>query len=843
LEGYLLEWLDNQHQLTLRVFTFMALPRFQLRSLKTRITLLTLGIVVVAFLVLTTYLKGLMREELLRFSGEQQRSALGLLASDVDRGLQERLSTLKTVAVSAMAVPLDSEPAVRAFLLERPFLADVFNGGVKVWNQQGVLQADVAAAKDDGLVNALDPQDLAQVLGTGKEAIGRVQISPDRQAAALTFLAPLHNAQGEVSGALGGVIRLDRPNFLNQMTAHRYGKTGHYFLIDARQRMILTTSDTPRILEVLPAPGVNQWIDRFVQGYEGTARAVNPHGVEVLVSIQQIPLAHWYVSVTIAPDEAFALIDTIKGPTRWVGLMLLVLSMALIWWMLRRQLAPMTAALTTLDGFVRLNQAPQALPVLRDDEIGQLVGGFNRLLDTLSQQQQILQGSELFKQAVLNSVTAAIAVLDQQGAIVAVNEAWGCLASDIGIGANFFAATRDLAAGSASTNQLTAAEGIRAVLEGRLPRYYIEYPRQTPQLQRWFSMSVTAFHASSQHGAVVSVEDISQRVLMENQVRELAFYDPLTGLANRRLALERLTQKLAHTRRAQAKFGLLFIDLDHFKPVNDELGHEVGDWLLQAVAQRILGCLRESDTAARMGGDEFVVLLPDLQATEAALVVAEKIRSSLAQEFVTDQGVALGISSSIGVSIYPDHAKTDIDLLRLGDEAMYRAKKRGRNAVEMCQAVPADLPQEITHTSAQSYVHLRWKDAFNCGQPDIDRQHRKLFGLANALLDAAALRQEQPDSFDAAFLQLLSHVMEHFRFEENILEISGYADLAGHAQLHRAMLAEAQALYAAAQVDDVASFEHDKLVKFLVNDLVAGHLVHADRAFFEALTPASEPDH
>jgi len=154
-------------------------------------------------------------------------------------------------------------------------------------------------------------------------------------------------------------------------------------------------------------------------------------------------------------------------------------------------------------------------------------------------------------------------------------------------------------------------------------------------------------------------------------------------LPNRRLVLDRLTQEVVRARRLQHRLALLFIDLDEFKPVNDELGHAVGDWLLTCVAQRIQGCLRESDTAARLGGDEFVVLLPHLQSDEAALGVADKIRLEIAREFVTPQGVSLSISSSIGVALYPDHALMEHDLMRLGDEAMYLAKKAGRNSVVM----------------------------------------------------------------------------------------------------------------------------------------------------------------
>ena len=822
---------------------YMALPRFQLNSLKARIILLVLGIVLLAFLAMAAFVKGLMQDQLLVFAGEQQRSVLRLLTSEVKRGLEERFQALKKAAVSTLVLPFDSAQAVQQLLSQNAYLTDVFNGGVKVWDAQGGLMSDAPEKTDDLGGSVVDPKDLAEVLGTGKEHVGRVLLLQGGKLAAFSLLVPLHNARGQVKGVLGGVVRLDRPNFLSQMTAHTYGQTGNLFLLDARQRLIFATSDSNRQLEVLPAPGVSPWIDRFVQGFEGTARVVNPHGVEVLVSIAQIPLAHWYASVTLTPQEAFALIDAIKWPSRLVGSVLLILSIGLIGWLLRRQFGPMTAALAALNGFVRDNQPPQALPIVRPDEIGQLVGGFNLLLDTLAHQQQALQGSQMLKQSVLNSVTAAIAVLDVQGRILMTNSTWLQLAPDTGVGKNYLSTVQALEASAASTPPLAPVDGIRAVLQGNLPRYYTECDCHTRQERVWHSITVTPLQGKVTQGAVVSIEDINQRVQMQEQVKALAFYDVLTGLPNRRLVLERLSQQLVQSRRGKTRLGLMFIDQDHFKPINDELGHDVGDWLLRCVASRLQGCLRESDTAARLGGDEFLALLPEVQDAAAALGVAEKIRTTLAQEFITDQGVVLQISSSIGVAIYPDHARTDKDLLRMGDEAMYRAKRRGRNAVEMCEeTLPGSATQAAGAASepqTPSRVHLRWKAAFNSGHPQIDQQHQQLFTLANALLDASAQRHEQMDSFDTAFLQLLAHVMEHFSLEESVLKSAGYAGLADHAKEHQALVVKAQALYAAAQTDESDALAHDKLVKFLVNELVAAHLLQRDREFFSTVAKAA----
>ncbi len=183
--------------------------------------------------------------------------------------------------------------------------------------------------------------------------------------------------------------------------------------------------------------------------------------------------------------------------------------------------------------------------------------------------------------------------------------------------------------------------------------------------------------------------DISERKQIEEQIQHMARYDNLTDLPNRVLFTDRIERAVLIAQRNRCKLAIFFIDLDKFKPINDELGHAVGDWLLQAVAQRMTESVRESDTVARIGGDEFAVLLPSIASPQDACTVAEKIRCALNRPFITPAGVPLDISCSIGVALYPEHGVKERDLLRAADEAMYRAKKGGRNAVELCQ-----LPQE-----------------------------------------------------------------------------------------------------------------------------------------------------
>lgn len=174
--------------------------------------------------------------------------------------------------------------------------------------------------------------------------------------------------------------------------------------------------------------------------------------------------------------------------------------------------------------------------------------------------------------------------------------------------------------------------------------------------------------------------DVSERKIAAEHIHHLAHYDILTDLPNRSLLSDRLHQAIMASKRENSHLALMFLDLDMFKYINDNLGHDMGDLLLKEAANRILGCLRESDTAARIGGDEFVVLLPSVESVQTAMEVAEKIREAINVAFEI-AGHSLNISSSIGVAVYPDHGSDEKTLLKNADTAMYLAKRNGRNTV------------------------------------------------------------------------------------------------------------------------------------------------------------------
>jgi diguanylate cyclase (GGDEF)-like protein/PAS domain S-box-containing protein len=319
------------------------------------------------------------------------------------------------------------------------------------------------------------------------------------------------------------------------------------------------------------------------------------------------------------------------------------------------------------------------------------------------QAEDLQRESEAYTRAILDSVPDHIAVIDHDGVIVRVNEPWlrfsvensqksGLPAPNTQVGTNYMAVCQ-ASAGNDAEGSTAAYEGIKAVLDGTLPSFSMDYPCHAANQQRWFTMRALPL-GRNRRGAVIAHTNITERMRMEHQTRELAFHDALTQLPNRRLLCDRLAQAMAANKRSGFYGAVMFLDLDNFKPLNDAHGHEAGDLLLIEAADRLKSCVREMDTVARFGGDEFVVMLSELVAERecsAALAqgVAEKIRVALSEPYrlSIQRGGAPGATvthrctASIGVTLFTNHEATSDDVLKWADAAMYCAKGSGRNSV------------------------------------------------------------------------------------------------------------------------------------------------------------------
>ncbi|HEX8154393.1 MAG TPA: diguanylate cyclase, partial [Thermoanaerobaculia bacterium] len=195
-------------------------------------------------------------------------------------------------------------------------------------------------------------------------------------------------------------------------------------------------------------------------------------------------------------------------------------------------------------------------------------------------------------------------------------------------------------------------------------------------------MSLTAIDGG---GMVLVVRDITERTYAEEQIKHLAYHDALTGLPNRLLFKDRLTVAISHAQRDGTRLAIVFLDLDRFKVINDSLGHNIGDQLLQAVAARVQACVRESDTVARLGGDEFTLLLPNLIRSDDAAPIASKILEAVRHPFHIE-GREFFITTSIGISLYPEDGTDAETLIKNADTAMYQAKELGRDNSQLFNA-------------------------------------------------------------------------------------------------------------------------------------------------------------
>lgn len=263
------------------------------------------------------------------------------------------------------------------------------------------------------------------------------------------------------------------------------------------------------------------------------------------------------------------------------------------------------------------------------------------------------------------------------------------------------------------------------VLDGKWQGEIWDRRKDGEMFAGWQSIAMVRDAEGKVQNHVAVLSDITLRKQVEERLSYAANHDPLTRLPNRSLFQERLTRAIARAQRNQNLVALLFIDLDHFKQVNDTMGHLAGDMLLQQVAERLSSCIRQGDTVARLSGDEFTIILEDVQDPRDAAVVGHKVLRQL-QEPIKLSGGEAHISSSIGVALYPSDAGDPNTLLKLADAAMYRAKHLGRNGCQFhSEAVNAQaferlaLENALRNAVEQDQFLLHYQPIFDVksGQP------------------------------------------------------------------------------------------------------------------------------
>jgi len=317
-----------------------------------------------------------------------------------------------------------------------------------------------------------------------------------------------------------------------------------------------------------------------------------------------------------------------------------------------------------------------------------------RLEQSHEQIEQKLQLSEQLHRFIVNSSPDLVYILDRNGCFSFLNDRveslLGYRKEDL-LGRHYseLIHEEDVEAARNLFNERRTGERASANIELRLrsckPRNS-ERPLQSQLV--WMDVTALGIYADSKErgranfrGTYGTARDISERKEAEQVINFQAYHDLLTHLPNRALLKDRLSLAIAHARRNKRRVGVMFLDLDRFKIVNDTLGHTMGDRLLKAVSNRLQGCLRQGDTLARFGGDEFTLLLPEVRTRDDIVVIAEKILNKLGAPFDID-GHELFVGASIGVAMYPEAGDSVESLIQSADIAMYHVKSRGKNGYQ-----------------------------------------------------------------------------------------------------------------------------------------------------------------
>ena len=601
------------------------------------------------------------------------RYEAALLADEVTQQIDTRFQALERLRDTIG--PTNDATWISQQLRQNDSLMAWFEG-IVVINRDGKVIADWPAIVGRVGLDTADFEYFRMLRGIRRPYVSEPFIGRASGMPIIMVGVPRFTEQGDFDGVVGGILSLDTGGIFSRLARVRLGEKGYAGVATASGN-VLYHPESSWINTSVPTKEVNPWLDLALYGWEGDAVGKLVQGEVALQSYAQIWPADWIAGLYLPTSQAqLPLADFIRQLWwAWVALVLLIFP--LLWWMLSRVLSPLRH-LEMQIGEVGLGHRESVSLATNMQELQQVANTFNRVEDERQLLLGNLQEREAFLDSVLNAAPQGMFVANIRGNITYMNPA---LLDMLGISIDVPMKTW--------LQQIHAddVDGAKDMWLHSL-RTGSDFVRQLRFLRSdnellWLDIHARVVMLSQDGhtlGLVGVVKDITERRQQEAIQRWEAEHDPLTGLLNRRGFERRLEEAFADFKKTSTPSALLLFDLDHFKPINDEGGHALGDEMLRRIAQVVAWEVRRSDHVARQGGDEFGVLLPSCTLSQAKKI-AESLRQSVSEISVTHAGKEFMVTLSIGVTTFDDTDSSVEDILARADAGSYKAKEHGRDGV------------------------------------------------------------------------------------------------------------------------------------------------------------------
>lgn len=644
-------------------------------SLKSRVVTAT-ALVVAAFTILLvlvarhyayTNLKALLQA--------QQDTQVRLVAEELDDRLQVHATLLRRLAKRLSSIP-NQNPAIPQHVIRQTLVAPEIFDRVFLVQPDGKIVFDTQPSTPH--TDYPNQAYFREITDGASLAISQPQkITPNSGPEAI-MAVPVRAANGQLRAILAASLSLQRGNSLGALSQHRNGKASVYCLVSADQSSHdVTQVDGSRAHQQTKA--ANE-----ACGLPLSGAAWNFTGLtQPIVARYPVKTAGWELLSALPANEAFSPLTGTRPKILMTAIVALIGAVLLMWLLVRHLMAPLERLHQVVKKSAIDWSAHTALPAVRADEIGDLTTSFAAVMRQLTERTAALQAArELAEdrekriEAIANQVPDLVAYLDANERYVFVNltyeKRFGVHASQI-IGRS----PRKLWGEKIYTEHMQSR--LKAALSGQCITFDIESRDKAD----YHCFEVTYQPAWNGKGdTVVGIHSFARDVTHERQamqyLEEKAQSDPLTGLLNRTGFDRRLASTMAQTDANQQTMALLLVDLDNFKQVNDTYGHAFGDTLLKIFAARLKACARDSDAVARVGGDEFAVILENIATTDAAERVARSIVTTTSDACIID-GYKIECSTSVGTANHQAGDQTTAnDLFLKADTALYAAKRAGK---------------------------------------------------------------------------------------------------------------------------------------------------------------------